>query len=277
MSRLRLLLTIAVLTLAAGYLALCAGMFFLQRKLLFPRPQKQSWPSSAPGVRIKLQTSGHPVETWYLEGPGGAPVLAYFHGNGEQLADAIPIGRWAHAHGLGFFAVEYPGYGEAGGAPSEASILAAAHKALLHLHTVLRVPAERTVLFGRSLGTGVAAALAAEGAGSKLILLSPYTSIPDVGALAFPLLPVHLLSRDPFNTLALAPKLTLPALLVHGTADEVIPFAIGRRLAAALPSARFVAVHGAGHDDLPDRPEVLEAIATFAASPAQDESLASHG
>ena len=276
MPRLRRMLTGVVITLIAGYLALCAALFFLQRRLLFPAPPARAWPASAPGKLARVSgRDGSQVDTWFLPGPPGAPVLAYFHGNGEQLADGVPLGEWAHAHGFGFYAVEYPGYGGAPGAPSEATILPAARTAMAHLRG-LGVPAAQTVLFGRSLGTGVAAALAADGAGAKLVLLSPYTSIPDVGALAFPYFPVHLLARDPFNTLALAPRLTLPTLLVHGTADEVIPFAIGERLAHALPEARFIAVPGAGHNDLPDRSDVLAAVAAFAADVPQT-AAAHHG
>ena len=109
------------------------------------------------------------------------------------------------------------------------------------------------MLFGESLGTGVAAEMAARGRGAALVLVTPYTSIPDIGehlTSRFPILPVRLLMREQFATLEKAPRIAVPALVLHGTDDEVVPFAMGQRVAAALPRGRLVSVPGGHHNDL---------------------------
>jgi pimeloyl-ACP methyl ester carboxylesterase len=112
------------------------------------------------------------------------------------------------------------------------------------------VPAARTVLFGQSLGTGVASALAARGAGARVVLMTPFRSIPAVASGLFPFLPVGMLIRDRFDTEARAPHITVPALVIHGTRDEVIPFAHGEALSRVLPQATLLRVEGGHHNDL---------------------------
>ena len=96
-----------------------------------------------------------------------------------------------------------------------------------------------------------------------MILLTPYTSISDVAARAFPLAPSFLV-RDRFDSSALAPSIDLPVLIVHGTADEVVPFELGKTLATRFPHAVFVPIERAGHNDVWDRPEIVGRITRFA-------------
>jgi fermentation-respiration switch protein FrsA (DUF1100 family) len=107
------------------------------------------------------------------------------------------------------------------------------------------------VVWGQSLGTGVAARMAAEGRASGLILQSPYTSIVDVAAMEYPLIPVRLLDTDPFNTLSLLPKIRTPVLIIHGTNDWIVPFWMGKRLQSGLGhEATLVPIEHGGHNDL---------------------------
>ena len=109
--------------------------------------------------------------------------------------------------------------------------------------------------------------MARRGYGTKLVLIAPYTSMADMASLVVPWLPVRWLVRDRYDTLAKAPELGLPALVVHGTSDEVIPFEMGRRVAAALPKAELFDVPDGHHADLffrPDRTALLERIVAFA-------------
>jgi pimeloyl-ACP methyl ester carboxylesterase len=103
---------------------------------------------------------------------------------------------------------------------------------------------------GISLGTGVAAEMAARGRAATLILVSPYTSISAMAAAVIPFLPTGLLCPDRFDTLSKAPGLRVPTLVIHGEADEVVPFAMGKQVAAAIPRALLRAVHGGHHNDL---------------------------
>lgn len=254
-----------LLGLGAGYLMLALALTGLSRRLIFPVPPAR--PLHLPPGMERIDACGaEGVLCLYVRAPPDGPTLVFFHGNGEQLADFVPdLARWS-AQGVGVLAVEYPGYPGAPGSPSEVSLLAAARAALAHLRGPLGVPPARTVLFGRSLGTGVATALAREGAGERLVLVSPFTSLPAVGQRVFPFLPVRWLVRDRFDSLTKAPSVKIPVLVLHGTQDEVVPFDLGRTLAGRFPHATFVPVPGAGHNDILDRPSVIDALLEFVRS-----------
>jgi pimeloyl-ACP methyl ester carboxylesterase len=170
--------------------------------------------------------------------------------------------------GLGAFPVEYPGYGWARGAPlGEESIYASSEAALMYLQTKLGVPRDAIVLQGQSLGTGVAAEMARRGYGAKLVLVSPYTSMVEMAALVMPFLPVRWLVRDRYDTLGKAHALNLPVLVIHGTSDQVIPFEMGRRVAALFPKGELVTIPEGHHADLFFRSgsdALLERIVAFA-------------
>ena len=155
--------------------------------------------------------------------------------------------------GVGVYAVEYPGYGPAKGAPvSEASIYSAAEAALHHLYE-LGTPRELGGLARSVARTGVAAEMARRGHGARLVLISPYTSMVEMAARVAPFLPVQWLVHDRYETDRKASALSIPALVIHGTNDEVVPFAMGQRIAALLPSREFVPIEGGHHNDLFDR------------------------
>lgn len=237
-------------TLIVVYLGVSALVFFAQRRLVFPAPLQQI---QAPAGFEKKSLPGGAFYLWSDAGDG--PVVVHFHGNAEQAADSAFLARAFRQRGVSFAAVEYPGYPGASGSPSEASLVATGEEAIRHLSEEMGVSQERLVLSGQSVGTGVAVTLASKGHGTKLVLLSPYTSLPDVAATLFRWLPVRLLMRDRFDSLSKAKTLRQPTLVVHGTEDNVIPFALGERLADAIPDARFVAVEDAGHNDLWVHPE----------------------
>jgi len=252
---------IAVAVLAGGYLALCALLFFAQRAFVFPAPKERAEPT---GKSVLVEIPGGTPMLWRAV-EGGGPVVVHFHGNGEQVAWLSFLAEAYAKRGASFAAVEYPGYPGAPGSPSEASILLAAEKALRHLVGPMGVARSRLVLEGQSLGSGVAVALAEKGWGTKLVLLTPYTSLPDVGARAMPFFPVRLLMRDRFDSASRAPGLPLPVLVLHGTRDQVVSFELGQALASKFPNARFVAVEGAGHNDIWDRPPTLDEALDFVA------------
>ena len=233
----RRVLTVVIVTLVSGYLAICALLFTQQRKILFPAPG-----SKAPAV---------------VRVPDAGVVIVYFHGNamaaGEVgwLADLFPE--------AGFVAIEYPGYGALPGEPTEASIYEAAEAQL----KALGLPRERLVLLGQSIGTGPAVELSKRGWGTKLALLTPFTSVADAAQLAFPWLPARWLTRDRFDNAAKAPGIDVPVLVVHGDRDEVIPYALGARPAPLFPKAELFTVPGGTHNGLWDHPPVLDRVRAF--------------
>jgi hypothetical protein len=257
--------------LLLGYLALCVLVFVRQREMMFPVPPGAREPKLSGATLLHIPgPEGSTVYVLHVPAPEGAPTVVHFHGNGEQLADTTWLAQRFQEAGLGFYAVEYPGYGLAAGqGPSEKSIYAAAQAALEYLHGVLGVPRERTVLQGQSLGSGVAVEMAMRGHGERMVLISPYTSIAEMGARIFPLLPASLLVRDPFDSAAKAPGLRLPVLIIHGTRDEVIPVDMGQRLGTLFPNATTRILKGKHHNDVLDTLDILQELVRFARAGAR--------
>jgi len=260
------MLLLVLVTVVIAYVGICVLVFLNQRNLVFPVPPGAREPSLPGATLLRIPgPEGSTVYALHVPAPAGAPTVVHFHGNGEQLADGAWLAQRFQEEGLGFYAVEYPGYGLAAEqGPSETGIYAAAETALEHLRHQLGVPRERTVLQGQSLGSGVAVEMAQRGHGSRLVLITPYTSIVDVGARLFSWLPASLLVRDPFDNAAKAPALKLPVLIIHGTRDEVIPVDMGQTLGTLFPNATVRLLEGKRHNDVLDRPAVLQELMEFA-------------
>ena len=238
--------------LAGAYAALVGAIYLGQRRIMYPAPSMVVRPEIEDARLETIDVPGStPVFALHFTAPGDAPTVLHLHGNGEQLADLIGLGRAMHQAGFGFFALEYPGYGvDHLGKPSEEANYAAGEAALDHLEKKHGVSRHEVVLQGQSLGTGIAVELARRGHGKLLVLISPYTSMVDMGKLTVPIFPNEWLVHDRYENLRKAPSIDLPALVVHGTNDEVIPHSMGERVARALPRARFVSVPGGHHNDL---------------------------
>lgn len=244
--------------LVAGYLLAVALLFVGQRTILFQPPSPARRPSV--GQLVDAEAEGRIVLAW-VPAREGAPTIVWFHGNAQQIADLDPLLSAFADAGLGAAAVEYPGYGLLAGSPSQDAIFATSDAALRELR---RRGVGEVVLAGQSLGTGVAVEMAARGYGSRVVLLSPYTSMTAMARERFPLAPAFLL-RDPFDTASRAAAIRVPVLVVHGTEDPLIPFAMGQELAAAFPEATLRPVPGGGHDDLFRRdPGLIPALVAFA-------------
>jgi fermentation-respiration switch protein FrsA (DUF1100 family) len=187
------------------------------------------------------------------QGPHG-PVAVYFHGNAESAAQGL---FWADAlvrRGIGLFLPEFRGFGGLSGRPTEQHLYADGEAALAALRAA-GIPPERTVFLGRSLGTGIAVELALHHPCTKLILVSPYTSMVDMGRLVVgPLAP--LVVPDRYDSLSKIGRLRLPIVVLHGTRDEVIPVRMGRALAAAA-GAKLIEVPEASHNEFPGLEERL--------------------
>jgi uncharacterized protein len=154
-----------------------------------------------------------------------------------------------HDLGLATLIIDYRGYGRSGGTPSEQGTYLDAAAAWQHATQVLGFTADRIVLFGESLGGGVAAQLATTTRPGALVLASSFTSVPDMGAELYPLLPIRLLARIRYDTLAHLPQITCPVLVIHSRNDDIIPFAHGRRLfEGARQPKHFLEIEG-GHND----------------------------
>jgi fermentation-respiration switch protein FrsA (DUF1100 family) len=237
--------------LLVTYLVVVALVWAFQRRLLYIAAGRADGDAPS-GVRhaTYVAADGATVHTYELDVVGATRTVVYFHGNGEVIGDDVGMARELARLGLSVVLVEYRGYGHAaGGAPTEAGLYADAEAPLRAL-AARGVDASHVVLWGQSLGTGVAAEMASRGLGGALVLVSPYTSMRDVAAKHFPWLPARLLTRDHFDTLDKAPSIHVPTVVLHGTDDEIVPFAMGEHVAGAIPGARLFRVEGGHHNDL---------------------------
>jgi fermentation-respiration switch protein FrsA (DUF1100 family) len=230
---------------------------FQDRLIYFPDPTPPPLPAlmGLDGVQaVTLRTADDlAILAWHVPAARPeAPVILYLHGNGGSLAHrAMRVQRF-RAQGFGALFVQWRGYGGNPGQPSEDGLTRDAEAGLDFLRQV-GVPAARTVLWGESLGTGIAIRLAAErpDAVAAVILESPYTSLLDLAHRHYPILPARLLLRDRYDSLARIPRVAAPMLILQGGADTLVPPAMGRTLAAAARAPVEVwEVPGAGHNEL---------------------------
>jgi pimeloyl-ACP methyl ester carboxylesterase len=225
-----------------GYGGFVALLYLTQRSLQY-HPETFRTPPGAAGFpeaeEVVLDTAdGERVIVWHVPTRGEQPVVLYFHGNGASLRWRVERFRELTADGTGLIALSYRGYGGSSGSPSEAGFFADANAA--YAFAIARYPAERIVLWGESLGSGVAVALAADKPVGHVVLESPFTSAVDVGAERYWFAPVRLLMKDQFRSDLRIGKVTAPVLVLHG-----------ERLYAMINAPKqFVGFPGLGHNDL---------------------------
>jgi len=184
-----------------------------------------------------------------------APVAVYFHGNAESAAQNLPFAADLADLGIGVFLAEFRGYGGLEGSPSEDGLYADGEAAVDAVQAT-GVRPERLILIGRSLGSGVATELALRKPCALLVLISPYTSMVDMGrGLAGSAAPLAV--PDRYDNLAKIARVRCPVVILHGTRDDVISVTMGRALAAAAPGASLVEVPGASHNDFPGLEELV--------------------
>ncbi|BAL74422.1 alpha/beta hydrolase [Bradyrhizobium cosmicum] len=242
------------IVVAAGYLAGLVLLFVKQRAMLFPIPTAERIAPSAAGFpqaeeHVLTTSDSEKIIVWHVPPEPGRPVVLFFHGNGDFLAGLAGRFKAITADGSGLVALSYRGYAGSSGAPSEDGLLRDGEAA--YSFAAARYEARRIVAWGFSLGTGVAIAIASGHPVGKLILEAPYTSIADVAASHFRLVPVRLLMRDPFHSDERIGRVTAPLLIVHGAQDQTIPIAFGEKLfELAHEPKQFVRILGGGHDDL---------------------------
>ena len=251
---------------ASIYLALVAVMYLAQRSLMYFPETVRTAPAQAgmpEAEEVMLDTAdGERVIAWHVPPRGDQPVLLYFHGNGGALRYRVDRYRALIQDGTGLVLLSYRGYGGSSGRPSEDGLIEDARAA--YAFAAQRYPAARFLLWGESLGTGVAVALAAEKKVARLVLEAPFLSGVSIAASAYPFVPVRWLMKDQFRSDLRIRNVTAPVLIVHGDRDTVIPIQSGERLYALIAGPkRFLRIPGAGHEVLGMR--AVEAAKAFLA------------
>ena len=239
--------------LIAGYGGLLVLMYLFQRRLLFFPDATRRLPASAGLLQAQEVTfqsgNGEKLIAWTIPPRGDKPVVIYFQGNAGGLDLRAERFTWLTEDGTGLVALCYRGYGGSSGTPSEEGLIRDA--AAAYDFAVKRYDGKRIVLFGESLGTAIAIALAAERTVAGVILDAPFTSAADVGAAAYPFAPVRWLMRDPFHSHARIGSVTAPILVLHGERDGIVPIRFGERLfALANEPTRMARFPQGGHVDL---------------------------
>jgi fermentation-respiration switch protein FrsA (DUF1100 family) len=230
-------------------------LYVFQRSLLYLPQRRPISPASVgfpEGEEVVVETNdGEQLIAWHVPPRPGYPFVIYFHGNAETIANRIDRHRALIATGAGLLAVSYRGYMGSTGQPTEEGLLHDADAA--YAFATSRYPPDRIVLWGHSLGSGVAVALAATRPVAKLVLEAPFTSITDVARRMFPVVPVRWLMHDQFHSDERIGAVTASILILHGARDIVVPIALGERLyQLAREPKRFVRYPKGGHDDLDD-------------------------
>jgi len=249
----------AILLVVIAYLGLLLLLRLNESRLIyFPGSVRRLTDAPAelqlPVRRAAIRTEdGLTLGSWVI--PAGPDSTGYWvlicHGNAGNLSE---FGRPAHyarlrTLGLSLLAFDYRGYGESEGTPSEAGLYRDADAAYQYLRGGLRVPPERIIVFGHSLGSAVAVDLASRVPAAGLILDGALTSVIERGAELYPYIPVRWIGRSRFSSIDKISRVSIPKLFLHARADDVVPLAHGRRLfEAALPPKTFVELNG-GHGD----------------------------
>lgn len=213
-----------------------------------------------PAEEVWLRTSdSHRLHAWFFPADKSSPrarfAMLFCHGNGGNLTSRPGYYRAILETGVSLLAFDYRGYGRSEGEPSEAGTYTDASTAYSSLRARGFAP-EHILVWGESLGGGIASNLAATERVGGLVLQSTFTSIPDIGAELFPWLPVKLISRIKYDTLSRLPQITCPVVVMHSRADTTIRIWHGEKNFAATREPKAFVEIGGDHNDalLANRP-----------------------
>lgn len=250
-----------------AYVGVAGVLYVTQRSLMYFPDTTHTTPAQAGLPEAEevplVAADGVHITAWHVAPKDQKPVILYFHGNGGALHYRVERFKKLIGDGIGLLALEYRGYGGNAGNPTERGLIADAEAA--YAFAAARYPVQQIVLWGESLGSGVAVALAAEKPVGRVILEAPFTSASAVAALRYWYLPVRLLMKDQFHSDARIAKVTAPLLILHGVHDQVVPYAMGERLfELANKPKHIVRFLDGGHEDL-DANGALNAVARFLA------------
>jgi uncharacterized protein len=249
------------------YVSFAAILYFAQRSMMYFPETIHTSPAAAglpQAEEIALTASdGERLVAWHAAPQPGKPVILYFHGNGGALRYRVERFHTLIGDGIGLVGLEYRGFGGSTGSPSEAGLIADAEAA--YAFAAERYPARQLVLWGESLGSGVAVALAAEKPVGRVILEAPFTSAAAVAARHYWYMPVRLLMKDQFRSDERIEKITAPVLILHGAHDRIVPYAMGEQLFELTKAPKHIVRFLDGdHEDL-DRHGALHAVGRFLA------------
>jgi fermentation-respiration switch protein FrsA (DUF1100 family) len=266
--------------ISACYLSFIAIYYVQQRSYLFYTSTVHIGPQSLDlqnVAEMQLTTpDGERLVAWYAAPASGKPTLFYLHGNAGALVHRANRVRLYRQQGYGVFMLAYRGFSGSTGHPTEANIVA---DALMAYDTLagLTPRDSRIVIYGESLGTGVAVQVAAKRRPDGVVLESPFSSASDVAAHLYPYLPVYWLLKDRFESINYIGEVEAPLLVLHGERDTIVPPGLGHKLFDAAPGPKLAYfIKDATHYTLYDNgafEKVKTFLEGFAAKPVEPGTI----
>ncbi len=256
---------------AVSYAVVVLLMWLTQDRLVyFPQIAGSATMTPAalrlPYENLRIATAdGETLAAWWIPAADAKGAVLVLHGNAGSIADRLDYVQPFHAMAYSVLLVDYRGYGASTGKPTEAGTYADAQAAWRWLTEQRGLQPAQIVVLGESLGGAVAADLAARVQPGALLLVAAFTSATDLGSEIYPWLPVRLISRYRYDTLAQLRRYGGPVMVAHSRDDEIVPFAHGQRLYTAVSGSNKLLEMRGGHNDafLFGRPEWTQAVAEF--------------
>ncbi len=243
-------------TAAAIYLVLVILLLAFENSFVFfPQMGRLTGDWNPPGLPVEdvslTASDGPRLHAWWIPAPQAEFTFLMFHGNAANLPNRADIYRFLHALQVNILAVEYRGYGRSEGSPSEQGIYLDARAGYQHLVQQRGIPPQRIIAFGASLGSAVAADLAAEREVGALVLEAPFPSAAAVARRVYAFLPgLGSLMRTKLDIAAKLARVRAPLLVIHCTRDPVLAFSFGEAVfAAANEPKQFARIEAACHED----------------------------
>ena len=258
------LVTTILSTLIGIYILLCIAIFLFQAKLIFiPQKLDENSPTTTfyKDNEITFNIDGIKLHGWLIN-QGSDNMLIYYGGNAEEIS--LSLDDLADINNCTILALNYRGYGKSEGSPGQKAIFNDALEVFDQVTAKLNVPPENVILLGRSLGTGVAVHVTCQRNVSKVILTTPFDSIRNIAKKMFPIFPVGLFIRHPFDSVSIVDKIKAPCLMILAENDEVIPLKNSMNLANHFTSPlEIVTIKNAGHNDIQLFGEYISSINDF--------------
>ena len=240
--------------LLVAYALVCLLMMALESWLVYPVPTSTAWNPADPTIEEAWfhASDGTRLHGWFFAHPHPQCSILYCHGNAEDVShNGWSMSQLSDTLQASIFLFDYRGYGKSEGRPHESGLIQDGLAAQTWLAKRMALQPKEIVLWGRSLGGGVAVAIAERQGARALVLQNTFHDMSEVAVSKFPWLPVRWMMRNRFPSIERIKAYDGPVLQCHGTADRVVPFRMGKKLFAAIPSRekRFLEIPGGRHND----------------------------
>ena len=239
--------------MAIIYVLICSFVYIAQEKLVyFPGSEVTATPKEV-GLtfdELYIETSdGEKIHTWDIPAKASSKYILFLHGNAGNIGNRLNTISLLNRLGHSIAILDYRGYGKSTGKPSEQGTYQDALAVFKYLINTRGVAAENIVIYGRSLGGGVATWLASQVNPGGLILESTFSRLIDMGKHRYPFLPTELLTRIQYDSLSHIKMVKCPVLVAHSVDDETVPYELGKQLAEGTPNLKHFVTLSGGHNE----------------------------